>query len=418
MKRNMLFVLMALLAIAAFAGGKNEAPTLRVLHSGDTLFDGVSHIDEVIKLFNARYPDIKVEHSKLDLSDGSALTMDAMIAAGAAPNVYSDTMVRASKYMRPGFALPLDGLVSDLDKYTDLGPYRKNGELLALPQAGGAQAMAINLDIMDDIGYTVPNNWTIADFLQMAELVKQRYGGKRWATGMFAANQSGDYLINQWFASFGVSFYAPGGYDVSTIAKTGGAKVYDFFKLLDKSGYIPPNSASLNDDDYAAAWGDGLLAATAFFPSWMKPYWDTAIKQGTIQAPFRVKYVPFPRSPGVSKVPVYFSNAAVLVVKTGTEIDKAAAYFAEVWNGQWAQTHILKTGTMSTRSDVKPNQDVYLLQVADIVAKHGIQDVGLTDSRFTERRAQQFPILQRLLTGKISPADAIETYQHALTSVK
>jgi ABC-type glycerol-3-phosphate transport system substrate-binding protein len=314
--------------------------------------------------------------------------------------------------------MPLDGLVSDLDKYLDLAPYRKNGELLALPQAGGAQAMAINLDIMDEIGYVIPDSWTIDDFLKMAEMVKAKYNGKKWATGMFAANQSGDYLLNQWFASFGVSFYGPAGYDVSTIADTGGAKVYEFFKLLDAKGYIPPNSASLTDDDYAASWGDGNIAATAFFPSWMKPYWDTAIKQGNIDKPFRVKYVPFPAAPGVKKVPVYFSNAAVLAVKTGTEIDKAAAYFIEVWNGQWAQTHILKTGVMSTRSDVTPNQDVYLLQVSGVVARHGIQDVGLTDSRFTERRAQQFPILQRMLNGKVSPADAIKEYQAKLTSVK
>jgi ABC-type glycerol-3-phosphate transport system substrate-binding protein len=300
----------------------------------------------------------------------------------------------------------------------DLAPYRKDGQLLALPFPGSAQAMVINLDMMDEIGYTVPDNWTIDDFLKMAELVKAKYNGKKWATGMFAANQSGDYLINQWFASFGVSFYGSAGYDVSTIADTGGVKVYEFFNLLNAKGYIPPNSAALTDDDYVLQFSDGLLAATAMFPSWMPVYWDVSIKQGTIDKPFRVKYVLFPRGPSVTKVPAYFSGAAIIVIQTGTEIDKAAAYFAEVWNGKKAQAYVATSGTMATRKDVPPNQDQYLLQIADIVAKHGTQDVGLTDSRFTERRAQQFPILQRLLAGKVSPADAIREYQDKLTGVR
>ena len=58
----------------------------------------------------------------------------------------------------------------------------------------------------------------------MAELVKQKYNGKKFATGMFAANQSGDYLLNNWFASFGVSFYKNGDYNNPVMASTGGAK--------------------------------------------------------------------------------------------------------------------------------------------------------------------------------------------------
>ena len=421
MKKLVVVAMVLLIAVAMYGAGEPEAQTIRILHSGDTVFaDGNTFIGETTRLFNLKYPNIKVENSKIDLSDGSALTMDAMLAAGMPPNIYIDTMVRASKYMIPEFALPLDDYISDLDKYQPgvLEPYRKDGKLMALPQAGGAQAMAINLDLMDDIGYTVPDDWSIADFLQMAEMVKQKYNGEKWATGMFAANQSGDYLMNNWFASFGVSFYGPAGYDVSTIVDTGGAAVYQFFSLLNDKGYIPPNSAALCDDDYVMQWSDGKLAATAFFPSWMKPYWDASMKQGTIKEPFRVKYVPFPAMPGVKKVPVYFSNAAIIVNNTGTDIDKAAAYWAELANGQYAQTQIVKTGVMSTRTDVAPNQDPYLLQVSAIMAKNGIQDVGLTDPRFTERRSMQFPILQKLLNNKITPTAAITEYQNKLSSVK
>lgn len=393
--------------------------TITVLHTGDTVVNGVSHIELVVKAFNKDFPNVKVVLSKIDTTDGSTLTMDAMLAAGNPPNVYFDTMVRTAKYLVPEFALPLNGVVRDLDKYlpSSIEPFTVDGKVLGLPGTGGAQAMCINLDIMDEIGYTIPPDWTIDDFLTMAEKVKKFYGGKKYATGMFAANQSGDYLLNAWFASFGVKFYG-NSYDTSTIASSGGEKVFAFYQNLVRNGYVPEHPESLNDDDYALAWSTGQLAATAFFPSWVDGYFKSALSQGLIKAPFRYKFVQFPRAPGVALVPTYFSGAVAIVHKTGKPIDKVAARLAEYWNSQFSQELIVKTGVLPVRTDVAPSTNEYVGQVLQVVAKNGLQDVGITDPRFTQRRALQFPILQKVLTFKISPADAIRQYESALSSVK
>jgi len=416
--KKLLLMFLAVVMIMS-CSTKQESKTLTVLHSGDTIIDGVSHIQMVVDTMKKDYPDITIVLNKIDLTDGSTLTMDAMIAAGIAPNVYIDTMVRAAKYLIPEYALPLNKLVRDLDKFNPgvLDAYKVNGDLLATPTTGGAQAMCINLDIMKEIGYTVPKDWTIEDFLQMAELVKQKYAGKKWATGMFAANQSGDYLINAWYASFGVKFYGKD-YDTSIISDTDGAKVYEFFQKLATNGYIPPNSASLNDDDYALAWSTGSFAATAFFPSWTAGYFTSAVSQGLISAPFNYEFVPFPRTSGVTKVPTYFSGAAAIAHKTGTSMDKVAARFIEYWNSDFAQAHVIKTNVLPTRIDVPAPVDKYLSQVLDVVKDNGFQDVGITDPRFTQRRALQFPILQKVLNMKVSPAEASAEYQNKLTSVK
>ena len=256
LEKMIALALMVFLGYIVFGEGTQETTKKPVeitfLHSGDTDFTaelGATKFDYALAKLKADFPDAKVDMIKLDLSDGSTLTMDAMLAAGQAPNVYQDTIVRSSKYMVPEYAMPLDGLIRDIDKYDPraLEPYRRGGKLLALPIPGGAQGMAVNLEIMADIGYTVPGRWTVDDFLTMAKLVKDKYHGQKWATGMFAGNQSGDYLINNWFASFGVKYYSAGDYSHSTIAETGGAKVYEFFQKLVKNGYVPPNSATLVD---------------------------------------------------------------------------------------------------------------------------------------------------------------------------
>ena len=418
MRKIFMVLLIAIMFIPIFA----SPITITLLTSGDTKLSGNTTLfTEVTKMTKVDFPDANFVFNKVDLSDGSTLSMDAQLAAGIPPNIYIDTMVRASKYMVPGFALPLNTYIRDLNKYNKgiLDPYMRNGQLLAIPNPGGAQAMCINLNIMKEIGYTVPANWTINDFMKMAELVKQKYHGTKWATGMFAANQSGDYLMNNWFESFGAHYYASGNYDKSTIADTGGDKAFTFFQILVKNGYVPPNAATLSDDDYAAQWMVGDLAATAFFPNWTAGYFATAISQKLISKPFNYMFVPFPRDPSVKSVPTYFSNGTLIVHKTGTEADKIAARWVEYFNSASIESVLAKeTSVIPNRVDAISSNDPYIAQVSKIVSENGIYDSGLTDPRFTERRSMLYPILQKVLNFKISPKDAIVEYQNKLSSVK
>jgi len=413
-------LLIVLLLVFAVFGISSQ--TLTVLHSGDYKYsDGTTFFGRVETLLRKDFPNVKVSWMKIDLTDGSTLTMDAMLAAGEAPNVYLDTTVRTSKYMVPEYALDLTNLIRDKDKYIpgDLDPYYINGKLLGVPVAGSGQGMCINLDMMKDIGFTVKDDWSIDDFLVMAEKVKKFYNGKKWATGMFAANQSGDYLINNWYASFGVKWYENGNYSKPLVAKNGGTKVYEFYQKLVKNGYVPPNSAMLNDDDYCADWAAGKYAATAFFPSWTKDYLNTAISQKLIDKPFEFKFVPFPRATGVTKVGAYFSGSVAVAHKTGTNIDMVSARLAEYLNNvEIENLQALDLNITPDKIASIPPKDEKSAQISAIIAKNGIHDFGLTDRRFTERRALQFPILQLVLSLKITPEEASKKFEDALNSVK
>lgn len=412
MRKFFVFALSFLIITGIFA------QTITVLHAGETKLGDTTDFKMAEKMLKEEYPNVKVNWVRLDLSDGSTLTMDARIAAGDIPNIYIDSMVRASKYLVPEYAMPLDGLLKDVDSYYPSSLLRVNGKILGVMEIGSAQGMAINLDIMKDIGFTVKPDWTISDFLKMAELVKQKYGGKKWATGMFAGNQSGDYLINNWFASFGVNWYNNGNYNKASVADNGGAKVYEFYQLLVKNGYVPPNAATLVDDDYVIQWAKGDLAATAFFPNWTKSYFDTVIQQGLIKKPFNYEFVPFPRAEGVKKVGTYYNGHAMIVHATGTAVDKIAVRLVELINDVSIENLQVLDGILPDRKATNPPSDPYTAQVMKIVAENGIHDFGLSDRRFTERRAMQFPILQQVLNLKITPEVAIKKFQDALNSVK
>ena len=137
MKRVFIVALCLLFTVSAFS------QTITVLTEPETKFDESTGIPSyhayVESLLKKDYPNVKVKWLTLDLSDGSTLTMDALLAAGTPPNVYVDSMVRASKYMVPEYALPLDNYIRDLDKYypSSLEMFRVNGKLLASPIVTG-----------------------------------------------------------------------------------------------------------------------------------------------------------------------------------------------------------------------------------------------------------------------------------------
>jgi len=405
MKRLFVVMLVIIVAGFAFGAGEHETPKeITVLHSPLGAFDYIEYATEKLQ---EDFPDVEVITMQADMSDGSTLTMDAQLAAGTPPNVYVDFIGRTSKYLVPEYALPLDEYIRDLDAYlpSALESYRTDGKLLGLPQPGGAQGMAVNMDIMREIGFEPSFDWKLEDFIEMAELVKAKYGGEKWATGMFAANQSGDYIINNWFPVFGAEWFADG-YGYTTIAKTGGAKTYEFFQMLMENGYIPRDSASMNDSESYMQFGSGDIAAMGFFPGWVEVYQTSAISQGTLDTPFDVHFYPFPN--GAS---TYISNSAIVVHETGTEQDVWAARFAEYVNDAYSQSEQSRAHVIPNRDDAEMLSDSeYVQQTADIVVQNGLMDVGLTQPFFARIRPQHFPVLQKVLNLEVTPEEAIAEY--------
>ncbi len=407
MKRVFFFVLILLTAAIGFAEGTGEVTEITVLTTAPADDPIMAY---TLDAFADDYPGIDVVLLGLDLSDGSTMSMDALNAAKTPPNVYIDWVGRVSKFLVPEYALPLQDLI-DTEGYFPgvLDPYTRDGDLLGIPQPAGAQGMAINLEIMADIGYEVTADWTVDDFLEMAALVKAEYDGEKWATGMFAANQSGDYLINNWFAAFGADLYQDGDYTQTTIVESGGAVVYEFFQGMVRDGYVPEGAAMLTDDDYVLYWARGELAASAFFPGWVGYYQGVVAAQG--YEAFDFVFMPFPSATDHG-TPTYVSSAAVVVANTGTDADAIAARFADIWNGDVAQT------MMTARLQIPNRSSAYgflptnarVAETVAIVEANGIMDVGLTGPHFAAVRPQHYPVLQKVLNLAITPDDAIAEY--------
>jgi len=413
MKKLFLILLIFLCAVSLFAKRVQERK-LTILYSGPNppAYPKSQWEDSVEKVM-AKFPGLTVEFQKIDLSTGAPVTMDTLIASGMAPDIYNDAMVRLSRYIIPEFALPLDEYM-DLKGYLGIEPLTKGGKVLALPHSGSAQAMCLNLDLLDKVGYKVPDNWTLDDFLEMCAKVKaysDKTGEDVYGTGLFAGNQSGDYLWMNWFAVFGVKLY-DADFTESTQAK-GGEKVWAFFKMLKDKGYVQANSAALNDDDYALDWSKGKFAATAFFPSWNGVYFKSAMEQGLIKAPHRYVYVAFP-----NKAPSATSYSGFVINKNSKEREAAVELVRLMTTVEKDSERVRIEGLIAYRegSTAKPN-DPHVAEVDSVVKANGLYDLGVSNSWFSEVRAQGFPILQAVLNGKLTPAQAAVEYSKKVNEI-
>lgn len=396
-----------LIPFLLFGGEKTtEIEKLVILKSpGDD-----SAVDNAIAKFTDEF-GIEVEVIDADISTGSTITIDTMIAAGEAPDIYMDYLARTGKFIDPAYAIPLDDYV-DMSVYSEemMGQFKRGGKYYAIMRPTGAQGMFVNLDILAEAGYEIPDNWTTDDFIDMAEACKAI--GK-YATVLFAANQSGDYFYMQYFGSFGAKLYNDD-YTESTADSPEGLATLQFLNMLVEKGYAPRESAVYTDDDYLAELGMGSCAVGGLFIGHLGIL-SSMVEQGAIEAMPNYKFVSFPNDAPACSMP-----HAVVGYNSGDDYrNELVATLMTYIESKEAQTeHLLANGTYSTRTDVTAEQDSDDWRaIKKIVENNGLYDLGLAHPAFGEIRKQMFPLLQEMYSGKLSPEDAIKMYDENVTAI-
>ncbi len=349
--------------------------------------------------FGAANPGVEIRQVVADIVSGSTITMDVLNAAGEPADIYTDYIGRVGKYMHPAWALPLDDYI-DLDVFVDgvLEPLKREGLVYGVPLTTNILGMIVNLDMLAELGIEPPGlDWTIDDFLKIA--VRIRDTSDYYAAGLFTGNQSCDYLYMNWFASFGTVMYNDD-YTKSTVNTPAGIQTFKFLQYINESGFVSKGAEVFVDDDHLALWKDGKIAFSGGFNSWPTAF---GVKFENYKA------IPFPRAPGVEKVPGCANYNGVVVHKSDDEErNKMAAKFAAYISGPIVQKIILQSsGGFSTVKDMtitSTSQEYEGLQY--IFENNGMWDQGIALPVFVEIRKQMFPILAKLYTGKITPEDA------------
>jgi len=416
MKRLLLIVLFISITFSIFSMPARDIVVVSSL--------GDERNEWVLDKFHEKYPDSSVEFLFPSMNDGSTVTMDARIKAGEPMHVYADYLGRVSKYMTPDLALNFNDYITDQADFCDgmLDPLTADGKLLGLPFTGGAFALSVNLDMLEEIGYADFDfeDWTLDDFYMLGDAVKATYGTEKNTTMIFFQNQSGDYVWMNWLSAFGAEMYHAGDYSKTVFKSSGGVQMFEFFKHLVDNGYTRKDSAILNDDDFLAALGEGTILFGNAVPGWVSAYQDTAIKQGLRTEVYPYKFVEFPRVPGVEKVPASGSSSGITAFKNDDKaIEEQSAYIAWLYTmPEMQRTAIEESGNYAVRKNLPYVFDSpYWVQIAKIVSDNGMLDLGLSQQWYSDVRIQCFPLAQAVVTGKMTPTDAAAAYEKAVNEI-
>jgi ABC-type glycerol-3-phosphate transport system substrate-binding protein len=322
MKRVLILLLMAV-AIGTWAAPTTLTWMLTGVYkftADEDQFRGyASATDKLAGDFEKAHPGTKVQILYRDIKQGS-MTVDALMAAGTPPDAWLDAAGYFDKYMNADYALPME-------KYIDVGIYRKdlidiytrNGHVYALPESAVAGGFAINLDMLDSIGYKMPDlaGWTTDEFLALGAKLKE----KGIPLTMIMAKGGIGTWNNVFLFAFGAEFFKNRDYTKCTINSKEALAGLNYIKKLIDLGYAYPNPIEVNDDAGVELFTTGQVFS-CMMQNGHTDYWiPEQVKQGKIAKAMKITFVEVPHATGRVHTPVYgYETVSMAHYTKGNEV--------------------------------------------------------------------------------------------------
>ena len=355
----------------------------------------------LIKAFEAKNPNIKVNYQKIEFTDGPA-KVETAIQSKTAPDVIYDAPGRVIAWAAKDLLVPLDEV--DKSKLNDAAVKASSykDKLYLYPQGVAPFLMGVNKDLTDKLGVTdlLPlnkkdRNWTVEEYEKFLKAVKQKDSSITPAL-FYTKSQAGDQgprafvsnLYNSWITDDAISKY--------TINDANGVKGLEWVKKAYDEGLLGQGVA-LEAKDALEAFKSGRAATTILF----SPGIAASHASG-----FNYKFLPFPNNGGKAKYDYLVAGPAIF---DNGDVDKAAAAkkFVDfmVNDKDWGKRTLLASGNFSAKKDEKGLYESEELKFAE----------GLTDQfgpyyntipGFAKMRPLWFNMVQGVLNGKTSPKKA------------
>lgn len=359
----------------------------------------------LIKAFEAKNPNIKVNYQKIEFTDGPA-KIETAIQSKTAPDVIYDAPGRVIAWAAKDLLVPLDDVDKSKLNEAAVKASSYKDKLYMYPQGVAPFLMGVNKDLTDKLGVTdlLPLNkqdrsWTVEEYEKFLKAVKQKDSSITPAL-FYTKSQAGDQgprafvanLYNSWITDDAISKY--------TINDANGVKGLEWVKKAYDDGLLGQGVA-LEAKDALEAFKSGRTATTILF----SPGIAASHASG-----FNYKFLPFPNNGGKAKYEYLVAGPAIF---DNGDVDKAAAAkkFVDfmVNDKDWGKRTLLASGNFSAKKDEKGLYESEELKFAE----------GLTDQfgpyyntipGFAKMRPLWFNMVQGVLNGKTTPKEGLDKF--------
>ena len=359
----------------------------------------------LIKAFEAKNPNIKVNYQKIEFTDGPA-KIETAIQSKTAPDVIYDAPGRVIAWAAKDLLVPLDDVDKSKLNEAAVKASSYKDKLYMYPQGVAPFLMGVNKDLTDKLGVTdlLPLNkqdrsWTVEEYEKFLKAVKQKDSSITPAL-FYTKSQAGDQgprafvanLYNSWITDDAISKY--------TINDANGVKGLEWVKKAYDDGLLGQGVA-LEAKDALEAFKSGRAATTILF----SPGIAASHASG-----FNSKYLPFPNKGGKAKYDYLVAGPAIF---DNGDVDKAAAAkkFVDfmVNDKDWGKRTLLASGNFSAKKGETGLYDSEELKFAEGLTGQYAPYYN-TIPGFAKMRPLWFNMVQGVLNGKTTPKEGLDKF--------
>ena len=359
----------------------------------------------LIKAFEAKNPNIKVNYQKIEFTDGPA-KVETAIQSKTAPDVIYDAPGRIIAWAAKDLLVPLDDIDKSKLNEAAVKASSYKDKLYMYPQGVAPFLMGVNKDLTDKLGVTdlLPLNkqdrsWTVDEYEKFLKAVKQKDSSITPAL-FYTKSQAGDQgprafvanLYNSWITDDANSKY--------TINDANGVKGLEWVKKAYDDGLLGQGVA-LEAKDALEAFKSGRAATTILF----SPGIAASHASG-----FNYKFLPFPNNGGKAKYDYLVAGPAIF---DNGDVDKAAAAkkFVDfmVNDKDWGKRTLLASGNFTAKQGETGLYDSEELKFAEGLTGQYATYYN-TIPGFAKMRPLWFNMVQGVLNGKTSPKEGLDKF--------
>ena len=359
----------------------------------------------LIKAFEAKNPNIKVNYQKIEFTDGPA-KIETAIQSKTAPDVIYDAPGRVIAWAAKDLLVPLDDVDKSKLNEAAVKASSYKDKLYMYPQGVAPFLMGVNKDLTDKLGVTdlLPLNkqdrsWNIEEYEKFLKAVKQKDSSITPAL-FYTKSQAGDQgprafvanLYNSWITDDANSKY--------TINDANGVKGLEWVKKAYDDGLLGQGVA-LEAKDALEAFKSGRAATTILF----SPGIAASHASG-----FNYKFLPFPNNGGKAKYDYLVAGPAIF---DNGDVDKAAAAkkFVDfmVNDKDWGKRTLLASGNFSAKKGETGLYDSEELKFAEGLTGQYAPYYN-TIPGFAKMRPLWFNMVQGVLNGKTTPKEGLDKF--------
>lgn len=370
--------------------------------------------EELIKAFQEKNPDIKVNVEMISFNGGGE-KLNAAIASNSAPDILYDAPGRIIDFARQGVLAPVDDMIKDLNGDVSdelLAGCKLDDTYYMYPFNTTTFMMAANKTMFEEAGLLdlLPLNkedrlWTIEEFESALKGIKEAkpdvipmtFFSKSTAgdqgTRAFVSNIYGGSVMNDDQTSY-------------TFDQEPAVKAMEWVKKSIDYGLIGPGSEALASNDAIDLFLQQKSAFTILYSTGLRK--NNADKK---VGDFEEVLLPIP-SPSKDDLALEALIGGLCVFDNGDDakIEASKKFIDFLANdSEWQKKNLISTGTFSVRDSIKGLYEDEEMKFAEGMGKYTAEYYN-TVNGFAEMRTHWFPTLQEITLGQTSPKEALKNF--------